>query len=84
MKDSIASQLDASRIPAGISSYTEYKNKPKTQNEEMGQKEFLLLFTTQLQNQNPLDPMDNEAFVAQLAQFSQLAQIYLHLLPYHR
>ena len=38
----------------------------------MGQKEFLLLFTTQLQNQNPLDPMKNEEFVAQLAQFSQL------------
>ncbi len=33
---------------------------------------FLTLLTTQLQNQNPLDPMENEAFVAQLAQFSQL------------
>jgi flagellar basal-body rod modification protein FlgD len=41
-------------------------------NDEMGQQEFLLLFTTQLQNQNPLDPMKNEEFVAQLAQFSQL------------
>jgi len=39
---------------------------------EMGQSAFLTLFTTQLQNQNPLDPMENEAFVAQLAQFSQL------------
>ena len=67
MVDSLANE-----IPAGIASYSEFKNKPKTQNEEMGQKEFLLLFTTQLQNQNPLDPMDNEAFVAQLAQFSQL------------
>ena len=38
----------------------------------MGQSAFLTLFTTQLQNQNPLDPMQNEAFVAQLAQFSQL------------
>ena len=38
----------------------------------MGEKDFLLLFTTQLKNQNPLDPMQNEAFVAQLAQFSQL------------
>ncbi len=38
----------------------------------MGQSAFLTLFTTQLQNQNPLDPMENEAFVAQLAQFSQL------------
>jgi flagellar basal-body rod modification protein FlgD len=32
----------------------------------------LTLFTTQLKNQNPLDPVKNEAFVAQLAQFSQL------------
>jgi flagellar hook assembly protein FlgD len=30
----------------------------------MGQTAFLTLFTTQLQNQNPLDPMENEAFVA--------------------
>ena len=26
----------------------------------------------QLQNQDPLDPMDNESFVSQLAQFSSL------------
>jgi flagellar basal-body rod modification protein FlgD len=38
----------------------------------MGQSDFLTLFTTQLKNQNPLDPVKNEAFVAQLAQFSQL------------
>jgi len=38
----------------------------------MGKDQFLKLFTTQLQNQNPLDPVKNEAFVAQLAQFSQL------------
>ena len=61
-----------SAIPEGISSYSDYVNQPKTINEEMGQREFLLLFTTQLQNQNPLDPLENEAFVAQLAQFSSL------------
>ena len=38
----------------------------------MGQKDFLTLFTTQLKNQDPLDPVKNEAFVAQLAQFSHL------------
>ena len=65
-----------SAIPEGISSYSDYVNQPKTINEEMGQREFLLLFTTQLQNQNPLDPMDNEAFVAQLAQFHNLRQQY--------
>jgi len=56
-------------IPTVSGQKTDYT---KMQNEQMGQKEFLLLFTTQLQNQNPLDPMENEAFVAQLAQFSQL------------
>lgn len=38
----------------------------------MDKTSFLKLFTTQLQNQNPLEPVKNEAFVAQLAQFSQL------------
>ena len=45
---------------------------PKSRTEEMDRSAFLKLFTTQLQNQNPLDPVKNEAFVAQLAQFSQL------------
>jgi flagellar basal-body rod modification protein FlgD len=38
----------------------------------MGKQDFLTLFTAQLKNQNPLEPVKNEAFVAQLAQFSQL------------
>jgi flagellar basal-body rod modification protein FlgD len=63
-----------STLPSGIVKYEDYvsqqKNKPT--NTEMGQTEFLTLFTTQLKNQNPLDPVKNEAFVAQLAQFSQL------------
>ncbi len=36
---------------------------------------FLLLLITQLKNQNPLEPMDNKDFIAQLAQFSTLEQI---------
>ncbi len=39
---------------------------------ELGQSAFLELMITQLNNQNPLDPQDNTAFVAQLAQFSQV------------
>jgi flagellar basal-body rod modification protein FlgD len=61
-------------LPNGIVSYDEYiaKNKVKATNNAMDQGAFLTLFTTQLKNQNPLDPVKNEAFVAQLAQFSQL------------
>lgn len=35
---------------------------------------FLKILLTQLQNQNPIDPMKPEQFAAQLAQFSQLEQ----------
>jgi flagellar basal-body rod modification protein FlgD len=61
-------------LPSGIISYEEYtaKNKVKATSSTMDQGAFLTLFTTQLKNQNPLDPVKNEAFVAQLAQFSQL------------
>lgn len=63
------------QAPASIPTMEGYKaqqKEAKVGEDQMGEREFLLLFTTQLQNQNPLDPMDNEAFVAQLAQFSQL------------
>jgi len=62
----------ASKMPAGIKSYEQELAKPKVNNTTANQQDFLKLFTTQLQNQNPLDPTKNEAFVAQLAQFSQL------------
>jgi flagellar basal-body rod modification protein FlgD len=62
------------KAPAGVKTTAEAANEAlnaKTGN-NMGQKDFLTLFTTQLKNQDPLDPVKNEAFVAQLAQFSQL------------
>ena len=39
---------------------------------EMGRDQFLQLLVTQLKNQDPLDPVKNEDFLAQLAQFSTL------------
>lgn len=39
------------------------------------QMDYMNLLVTQLQNQNPLDPMDNSEMASQLAQFSELAQI---------
>ena len=41
---------------------------------EISMENFLTLFVTQLQNQNPLDPTDNSEFMSQLAQFSTLEQ----------
>jgi flagellar basal-body rod modification protein FlgD len=39
------------------------------------QVDYMKLLTTQLQNQNPLEPMDNSQMTAQLTQFSQLSQL---------
>ena len=68
----MALDLNPSALPQGILRYEDVVNAPKPTKEEMGQQEFLTLFTTQLKMQNPLDPVKNEAFVAQLAQFSSL------------
>ncbi len=42
---------------------------------EMGKTQFLQLLVTQLQHQDPLSPLQNDQFVAQLATFSSLEQL---------
>lgn len=66
------SNITSSGLLQNVSRYEDVKDASKKTNEDMGKQEFLTLFTAQLQNQNPLEPVKNEAFVAQLAQFSQL------------
>jgi flagellar basal-body rod modification protein FlgD len=64
--------VTSSSLLKNVSRYEDVRDAAKKTKEEMGKQEFLTLFTAQLQNQNPLEPVKNEAFVAQLAQFSQL------------
>ncbi len=45
------------------------------QTSELGKEDFLQLLVTQLKNQDPLDPVKNEDFIAQLAQFNSLEQM---------
>ncbi len=42
---------------------------------ELGQEDFLKLMTTQLRNQDPFEPMENGAFMGQLAQFGTVSGI---------
>lgn len=51
---------------------TTANSKTKT----LGQDEFLTLLVAQLQNQDPLNPADATEFTAQLAQYSQLEQLF--------
>ncbi|GGN90435.1 flagellar hook capping FlgD N-terminal domain-containing protein [Saccharibacillus kuerlensis] len=41
----------------------------------MGKEQFLTILIAQLKNQDPLAPMDNSQFTAQMAQFSSLEQL---------
>ena len=64
--------VSSSSLLKNVTRYEDVKDAAKKTSEDMGKQDFLTLFTAQLQNQNPLEPVKNEAFVAQLAQFSQL------------
>lgn len=43
--------------------------------QQLGQNDFFKLLVTQLTNQSPLNPQDNSAFVAEMAQFSAASGI---------
>lgn len=57
--------------------FTETTAAAKTRTQDLGRDQFLLLLTTQLKHQDPLEPMKDREFVAQLAQFNALEQMIL-------
>lgn len=65
-----------SSIPSAAQATLDRLNKPsnlKGQTQTLGQADFLRLLTTQLSQQDPLAPQDNQAMLAQMAQFSALS-----------
>ncbi|MBF0525173.1 MAG: flagellar hook assembly protein FlgD [Deltaproteobacteria bacterium] len=64
--------INTQSVTGGIATPTQTS---KTGNSNLGQADFLKLLVTQLQNQDPTSPMDNQQFIAQMAQFSQVQQM---------
>ena len=57
------------------SSYQPYEKEKTEKEDALGMNAFLTMLVAQLQNQDPLNPMEGSDFSAQLAQFSQLEQL---------
>jgi flagellar basal-body rod modification protein FlgD len=57
-----------------VGSYEALKESRNVDN-DLGKDAFLKLLITQLQHQDPLEPMDDRDFIAQIAQFSSLEQM---------
>ena len=60
---------------AGLHAFTPVTPAAETGRTQLGQSDFLRLLTTQLQNQDPTQPLDNQAFVAQMAQFATVQNL---------
>ncbi|OWR27848.1 flagellar hook capping protein [Saccharibacillus sp. O23] len=50
-------------------------SKKESDSATMGKDQFMTILIAQLKNQDPLSPMDNSQFTAQMAQFSSLEQL---------
>ncbi len=64
-----------STLNAISASYESSQTAAQEKEDIMGRESFLTMLVAQLENQDPLNPMDGTDFTAQLAQFSQLEQL---------
>ena len=64
-----------SSIPESFRTLESTQQKEIARTSTLGQEDFLKLLMTQLQNQDPMEPMDNGEFMGQMAQFSTVEGI---------
>jgi flagellar basal-body rod modification protein FlgD len=65
-------------VSSGVTATSIWSTKPTKSakaGDDMGKDDFMKLMLAQLQHQDPLKPMDDQAFIAQTAQFNALDEM---------
>ena len=62
--------------PVGSSQTSFQPTRKAKGGDSLGKDDFLKILVTQLQNQDPTNPLNDKDFIAQMAQFSALEQMY--------
>jgi flagellar basal-body rod modification protein FlgD len=67
--------MNVSSINASLISATDASSTNKVSTNELSSQDFLNLLTVQLQNQDPMNPMQDTEFLSQMASFTSLEQM---------
>src|SRR5437763_1116930 len=70
--NSSSSFLNSVQVPATSSTGTAAQAATADKSKQLGKQDFLKLLMAQMQNQDPMKPMDDTQMIAQMAQFSAL------------
>lgn len=69
---SSSSFLNSVQVPSSGAASSNTSAAPTDKSKQLGKQDFLKLLMAQLQNQDPMKPMDDSQMIAQMAQFSAL------------
>jgi flagellar basal-body rod modification protein FlgD len=72
---SVLSAQEKKQIDQLVSDYNKTVNPGRLPQQSLGKDDFLKILITQLAHQDPLAPMEDREFIAQMAQFSTLEQM---------